>query len=98
MTAKGTTRKPCSKKRRFRGGEHIHIGVTQDFTETATEFFAFCKTYHFNPAEVVRNTIQDWLDTQKKLQGDHGKSESYQHEVVSEIVRDHPWLKGTLKA
>jgi len=97
MTKKGTKRRKNNGQKKYKAGQHIHIGVTKDFTDTATEFFAFCKTYSFNPAEVIRNNIESWLEDQKKLQGQYKTSESYQNEVVAGIVEIYPWLKKALE-
>lgn len=54
------------KYKTCRPGDHIHILVTRDFTDTATQFFRICKDEHFNPSEIIRSAIADWVSTQKE--------------------------------
>jgi len=63
-----TSRKRNNGRKQYKGGEHIHIAVTRNFADMATEFFTFCKTYNFNPADVIRSNIGSWLEKQGKLQ------------------------------
>ncbi|MCU0798483.1 MAG: hypothetical protein MUC62_02280 [Candidatus Thermoplasmatota archaeon] len=51
----------------YRPGDQIHIAVTQNFERTATEFFDFCNTNHYNPSEVIRSCMEQWLERQQKL-------------------------------
>lgn len=51
----------------YRSGDQIHIAVTQNFEDTATEFFSFCKDNHYNPSEVIRSCMEQWLDKQKRI-------------------------------
>ena len=84
-------------RKQYKGGEHIHIAVTRDFADTATEFFTLCKSYNFNPSDVIRTNIGNWLEKQKKLQEQYTNSEFYQNQIVAEIVEAYPWLRKTLK-
>ena len=61
---------PKNKKdyKKCKPGDHIHILVTKNFTDTATEFFKICKDEHYNPSEVIRSSIADWVEKQKELQ------------------------------
>ncbi len=49
-------------------GDHIHILVTKDFVDTATEFFRICSEEHYNPSEIIRSTMAEWVNRQKELQ------------------------------
>ena len=49
-------------------GDHVHILVTKNFTDTATEFFKICKDEHYNPSEVIRSSIAEWVEKQKEMQ------------------------------
>ena len=81
----------------YRAGDQIHITITQGFAETATEFFNFCKKHQFNPSEVIRSGMKNWLEKQKKVQEQYEQSEFHRNEVLQEIVESSPWLKETLR-
>ena len=51
----------------YRSGDQIHIAVTRNFEETATDFFRFCKGNHYNPSEVIRSCMEDWLKRQQRI-------------------------------
>ena len=51
----------------YEAGDQIHITVTQDFTENATEFFRFCKKYHYSPSDVIRGCMINWLEQTRKM-------------------------------
>jgi len=51
----------------YKSGDQIHIAVTQNFEDTATEFFRFCKENHYNPSEVIRSSMDQWLQKQKRI-------------------------------
>ncbi|MDG6225820.1 MAG: hypothetical protein QCI82_09950 [Candidatus Thermoplasmatota archaeon] len=53
--------------KRYRSGDQIHIAVTQNFEDVATDFFQFCKDNHYNPSEVIRSCMENWLVKQKRL-------------------------------
>ena len=81
----------------YQAGDQIHITVTQDFTETATEFFRFCKKYHYSPSEVIRGCMASWLDRTKKMVEMWEKSDQNREEILNEIINQYPWLKQALK-
>ncbi len=56
------------KYKNCKPGDHIHILVTRDFAEMATEFFKICKDEHFNPSEIIRSAMGEWVDRQQELQ------------------------------
>jgi hypothetical protein len=60
--------KKGNEYKKSKPGDHIHILVTKDFTETATEFFKICKDEHYNPSGVIRSSIAEWVERQKELQ------------------------------
>lgn len=74
-------------RKHYKTGDHIHIIVTRDFAQTATEFFAFCRKHHFNPSEVIRANLKSWLRNKKQAE-----SPRVQEEIVSSILREHPWF------
>lgn len=51
----------------YRSGDQIHIAVTQNFEQTATEFFNFCNSNHYNPSEVIRSCMEQWLQKQIRI-------------------------------
>lgn len=51
----------------YRPGDQIHIAVTQNFERTATEFFDFCNRNHYNPSEVIRSCMEQWLERQQRI-------------------------------
>ena len=59
--------KKRGKYKKCRPGDHIHILVTKDFTDTATEFFRICKDEHFNPSEIIRSAMAEWVGRQQEL-------------------------------
>ena len=54
------------KYKNCKPGDHIHILVTRDFADTATQFFKICKDEHFNPSEIIRSAIADWVSRQEE--------------------------------
>ncbi len=77
------------KTKEYRPGDQIHISVTRDFSETATEFFAFCREHNFNPSEVIRDSIREWLEKQKEIQRMYGeqKGKGLMAKMVSDYER-----------
>lgn len=55
------------RTKKYRSGDQIHIAVTQNFEDVATDFFQFCNENHYNPSEVIRSTMEQWLSRQKRL-------------------------------
>ena len=51
----------------YRSGDQIHIAVTRNFEDTATDFFRFCKNNHYNPSEVIRSCMEDWLKRHQRI-------------------------------
>jgi len=51
----------------YRPGDQIHIAVTQSFEDTATDFFRFCNDNHYNPSEVIRSCMEQWLERQRRI-------------------------------
>ena len=54
--------------KQYRPGDPIHIVVTQEFADDANEFFSYCKQNGFNPSQIIRQAIIDWLRNQKMLE------------------------------
>lgn len=51
----------------YQAGDQIHISITQDYVDTATEFFRLCTKYHYSPSEVIRGNISEWVEETKKM-------------------------------
>jgi hypothetical protein len=45
----------------YKSGDPIHIVVTQDFVEDANRFFCYCRDRGYNPSQVIRQAMSDWL-------------------------------------
>lgn len=52
--------------RTYRSGDPIHIVVTQDFEEDANRFFSYCRERGYNPSQVIRQAMKDWLEREEK--------------------------------
>lgn len=68
------------KYKQYQAGDQINIAVTKDFAPVAEEFFRFCEEHQFNPSEVIRTAIANWLEDKKKLYGINERKE----EIVAE--------------
>ena len=77
------------KHKRYRNGDQIHISVTKDFTETATEFFKFCRENRYNPSEVMRGAISDWLEKQKEIQRIFKDSQMDKSDVLGKVIESY---------
>jgi hypothetical protein len=80
----------------YNAGDQIHITVTQDFAETATDFFRFCKKHHYSPSDVIRGGMVTWLTRTKKMIDQFESSDLSKEIIIEEILKDYPWLKGSL--
>jgi hypothetical protein len=45
----------------YKPGDPIHIVVTQEFVEDANRFFTYCRDRGYNPSQVIRQAMVDWL-------------------------------------
>jgi hypothetical protein len=78
-----------SKYKRYRNGDQIHISVTKDFAETATEFFKFCREHKFNPSEVMRGAISEWLERQKEVQRVYKESQIGKNDLLGKVIESY---------
>lgn len=92
----GRRPKTMDEDKPYNAGDQIHITVTQDFAEMATEFFRFCKTYHYSPSDVIRGCMMTWLKRTKKMVKQYESSDLSKEAIIEDIVKDFPWLKGSL--
>lgn len=77
------------KHKRYRTGDQIHISVTKDFADTATEFFKFCREHRFNPSEVMRGAIADWLEKQKEMVRIYKESQMDKGDVLDRVIESY---------
>ena len=86
MARKGDTYKS------YKAGDPIHIVVTQDFVDDANKFFSYCRLKGFNPSEIIRQAMVEWMNNQGKM--DKAKrSEGEGHEIslddkLIELIKD----------
>lgn len=92
----GRRPKTMDEDRPYKAGDQIHITVTQDFAGMATEFFRFCKKNHYSPSDVIRGGMMTWLNRTKKMVEQYEKSDLSKENIIKDIVKDYPWLKGSL--
>jgi hypothetical protein len=59
----------------YKSGDPIHIVVTQDFVADANRFFNYCREKGYNPSQVIRQAMVDWLEREEN------DMESYQSRV-----------------
>jgi hypothetical protein len=78
-----------SKYKRYRNGDQIHISVTKDFADTATEFFKFCREHRYNPSEVMRGAIADWLDKRKEMLRIYKESQMEKGDVLEKVIESY---------
>lgn len=78
-----------TKYKRYKTGDQIHISVTKDFADNATEFFKYCRKYRFNPSEVVRGAIADWLEAQKEMQKVYKEAQMGKSDVLDKVIQSY---------
>lgn len=78
-----------TKHKRYRNGDQIHISVTKDFANTATEFFKFCREHRYNPSEVMRGAIADWLEKQKEMLRIYKESQMEKGDVLENVIKSY---------
>jgi hypothetical protein len=49
----------------YRPGDPIHIVVTQEFADDANRFYTYCRDRGYNPSQVIRQAMVDWLDREE---------------------------------
>jgi hypothetical protein len=49
----------------YKSGDPIHIVVTQDFVSDANRFFNYCREKGYNPSQVIRQAMVDWLEREE---------------------------------
>jgi hypothetical protein len=64
----------------YKAGDPIHIVVTQDFVEDANRFFTYCRLKGYNPSEIIRQAMVEWMVNQNKVDKKKG-SDGELHDV-----------------
>lgn len=77
------------KYKRYRKGDQIHVSVTKDFATTATEFFRFCREHRYNPSEVMRGAVSDWLEKQKEMRRVFKDAQVEKEDVLEKVVESY---------
>jgi hypothetical protein len=66
----------------YKPGDPIHIVVTQDFVDTANDFFSYCKDKGYNPSQIIRQAMGEWLRNQVAEEEIEGKDEPLDVKLV----------------
>lgn len=53
----------------YKSGDPIHIVVTQDFVDDANKFFSHCRQRGYNPSQVIRQAMMEWLKKEENGTG-----------------------------
>ena len=77
------------KHKRYRKGDQLHISVTKEFADTATEFFRFCREHRYNPSEVMRGAILDWLEKQKEIMKVYKESQMERGDMLEKVIESY---------
>ena len=76
----------------YRPGDPIHIVVTQDFVDDANKFFTYCRDKGFNPSQIIRQAMVDWLLREENklppLKEGSGMMEDSFDDKIMDLVKD----------
>lgn len=53
--------------KQYQPGDPIHIVVTQEFVDDANDFFTYCRERGFNPSQVIRQAMVEWMKNQRTM-------------------------------
>ena len=76
-------------------GDPIHIVVTQDFVDTANDFFSYCKDHGYNPSQIIRQAVSDWLEKQQSTNTIEGNAEGSDNPLDLKLMRMVEQKKGS---
>ena len=84
---------PRSKNghRSYRPGDPIHIVVTQEFVDDANRFFSYCRDRGYNPSQIIRQAMIDWLEKEESATpppAEQRPSSSEFDEKIMDLVKD----------
>lgn len=54
----------------YQAGDPIHIVVTQDFVGDANRFFTYCREKGYNPSQIIRQAMVDWVNREERPSDD----------------------------
>ena len=54
--------------KQYQPGDPIHIVVTQEFVDDVNDFFTYCRERGFNPSQVIRQAMVDWMKSQRTME------------------------------
>lgn len=99
-----TTWLPMARKgdgyKSYKAGDPIHIVVTQDFVEDANRFFSYCRVKGFNPSEIIRQAMVDWMVNQHKVELQKGPaveaSETSLDDKLMELIKEKKVRPGRM--
>ncbi|MEM2899449.1 MAG: hypothetical protein QXT63_01535 [Thermoplasmata archaeon] len=78
----------AKRKDRIVPGDQIHIVVTKDFAPIANDFFRFCAEQGYNPSQIIRSAITNWLREKMKEKRPIDKLvEQYERAITKEAER-----------
>lgn len=85
--------------RSYRSGDPIHIVVTQEFVDDANRFFAYCRDKGYNPSQIIRQAMMDWLQREEsggQQTFDPNTPTSEFDEKIMELVKERKRTRNKL--
>ncbi len=84
----------------YKAGDPIHIVVTQDFVDDANRFYTYCRFKGFNPSEIIRQAMVDWMTNQSNAD----KTKRFENEApeislddkLMELIKDKKVRPGRM--
>jgi len=84
----------------YKAGDPIHIVVTQDFVDDANRFYTYCRVKGFNPSEIIRQAMVDWMTNQSNAD----KAKRFENEApeislddkLMELIKDKKVRPGRM--
>ncbi|MFW3146277.1 MAG: hypothetical protein ACMUIE_05650 [Thermoplasmatota archaeon] len=84
----------------YGAGDPIHIVVTQDFVEDANRFFSYCREKGYNPSQIIRQAMADWLEKEEKGEisrtNEPAKSSDTFDDKIMDLVRERRSIKRSV--
>ncbi len=84
----------------YKAGDPIHIVVTQDFVDDANRFFTYCRIKGFNPSEIIRQAMVDWMtnqnNTDKAKRSETEVSDMSFDDKLMELIKDKKVRPGKM--
>lgn len=83
-------------QRNYKPGDPIHIVVTQEFVDDANRFFSYCRDRGYNPSQIIRQAMMDWLEKEENTNQQPSEPlypTSEFDEKIIELVRERKKVK-----